>query len=224
MSELLRPQGIQEDKITRRKFLEVCGAGGLLLLAESAGIDLLTPPLKGRPIKAEELTGWWLANVVLDKDFFLNTDPLIYGHRLGNQGIEKINKAYELGVNVFDIDVNDMSERIEGGNVLDRVYAAHGLIVHNKNNIIGEIDPAELKIKFGEPLTVVQAIHHIASLSTPEHRLGLTLDLKNYGPLKRKTLEALFNSVYDIIPTVFIPNGHRPELKEMLAERDNKAL
>lgn len=235
MGERLAPQSMEQllyTEATRRDVLKLFGAG--LVLTEFKGlakigaefklnIHLLPPPLIGYPIKAGELIDGGLANVVLNKDFFLNTDPLIYGHRLGNQGIEQIDKAYRLGVNVFDIDANDMSAKINGGDVLSKVYAAHGHIVHDEDEIIAEIDPTELKIKFGKPLTVAEVAKHIASLSTPKHRLGLTIDLKKYGPLEMETLKELFNTVYGVLPTVFIPNGHGPELRKILEEREKAA-
>ncbi len=148
-------------------------------------------------------------------EFFAPGREFSYIHRANS--IEFIHKAHDMGANLFDIDANDVN---------GTVYAEHGIIPQlelrlGKRDINLKIpivfDRGEEELKLGMPkYTYEELVACVASLSTPEHPLAVSTELKR-GEFELLTLNEMLNAHqrYDV-PVIMHPTD--PLQLEMLGK------
>jgi hypothetical protein len=194
-----------EQQITRREFLRLSGAGALSILAfiaiRNRGVTLLPPEIQARLMDYDlEVGTWALAlNFIQTQKFFCRETKLYRAHRAGNTP-EDTNKAFRLGANVFEMDLNIVNGKafVEHGWFLQQDVSDHEL------NFV--FDPAELKVKLKPPHTFKEVIEHIASLSTPQKPLGVSMELK-HGTYTPQVINSLIDTLLQYNVPALIQSG-----------------
>jgi hypothetical protein len=218
MSEQLRPLS-DERKLSRRELIRR-GAYALAATALAAtahrlteGISLSEHPLilrtvsidrmgetiqlltaNNREIDEERVMSITSEGKLLfepNGEFFSQGREFSYIHRANST--EVIHKAHDMGANLFDIDANDVDGTL---------YAEHGIVPQFEWSLgslgVGfkvpaVVDQNEMELKLGMPkYKYEQLVACVASLSTAEHPLAVSAELKR-GDFDRSTLEELLD-------------------------------
>lgn len=222
MGEKFTPS-LSENSYTRRDVLRLAVGGTVALGIKKleSGVRLAPPKIEPKPFqlspgvlemlhRSEVDHGLTLSSpdrlyVETGFPFFVNESPINESHRAGN-GIREIDKGYKEGIQLFDIDANDV------GGV---VYGEHGFVPTLK---IGRfefripcvIDINEREFKLGKPhKRIDELIKHVGNLSTPERPLGVKIELKR-GTFKENALNGVLNSLEtNKVPALILTRGQK---------------
>lgn len=189
MTELLSSPVNKDGQYTRREFIKAAFQTSAVFLAADVaynltagnkfspitqlermfspnGIRLFPEKLKLEKYRYfEDLKDPKLGKAFIDNvNFFIPGRTFLFCHRSGNHK-KDIELAFRMGANLFDIDLN----HAYGTN-----YGAHGSMIPNTAIAIDGIE-GELEIL---PPTFEGLIKHVASLSTKDNPLGVSIDLK----------------------------------------------
>jgi hypothetical protein len=148
-------------------------------------------------------------------EFFSQGREFSYIHRANST--EVIHKAHDMGANLFDIDANDVDGTL---------YAEHGIVPQFEWNVgsfgVGfkvpaVVDQNEMELKLGMPkYKYEQLVACVASLSTAEHPLAISTELKR-GDFDRDTLEELLD-VHQKYNVPVIVNPSEPHQLEVIGD------
>lgn len=215
-----RLQSLGERRLSRRAVLQLGAAVAVeALLIEGGhqlkeGVSFNKPPLTLRTVsieKGEVYQPFLLTNdqepdngthliitsegrllIEPDGQFFVDGRDFSYIHRANN--VEMIQNAYDIGANMFDIDVNLVKTTGIKKSASGVLIAEHGIVPQVEVSIGGRairitlpgvIDINEKEVKLGMPkYTYEDLVAYIESLSTPENVLAVSAELKrgNFEP------------------------------------------
>ncbi len=127
--------------------------------------------------------------------FFDDQKTFKYVHRGGNS-FENIDKAYEEGANILDVDANHVG---------DVVYGEHGIILHARFPLIIDVNEGELRL--GGLNTYQELIEYIAANSTEDHPIAVKVELKRGSFSPETVLQMLsVNRKYNIPAIIYATN------------------
>lgn len=141
--------------------------------------------------------------------FFTPGREFEYVHR-GANSLEAIKRSVEEGANLLDLDANDMHGDVRGEHgIIPQVTLRIGRQSINLH-FPGVIDVNEKELRLGMPSTYEELVAYVASLSTPDNPIAMSVELKR-GEFEVETLEMMLgiHKKYNVPVIMHSPDSER---------------